>query len=114
MSKSRKEEIHKEIGELLNQGYIIPSTSPSKVQVPSGSNKKYGTELMFIYSRALNKVRVKNMYPITRIYDLLDELGVYNYLQKFMLEVAITKSISHLGKSIRQPLEQIRVFINLV
>jgi len=114
MSKSKKEEIHKQIGELLNQGYIIPSTSPFEAQVPSGSNKKYGIKLMCIYSRALNKVRVKNMYPITRIYDLLDELGVYNNLQKLMLEVAITKSISHLGKRIRQPLEHIRVFMSLV
>jgi len=65
------EEIKKKVQELLNQGVIRPSTSPCAspiVLVP----KKDGTWRMCVDYRALNKIKVKNRYPLPRIDDLLD------------------------------------------
>jgi hypothetical protein len=66
-------EIKKQIQELLDKGVIMPSTSPCGspiVLVP----KKYGTWCMCVDFRALNKIMVKNHYPLLRIDDLLDQL----------------------------------------
>jgi hypothetical protein len=66
-------EIKKQVQELLNQGVIRPSTYPCGspiVLVP----KKDGTWRMCVDFRALNKIMVKNRYPLPRIDDLLDQL----------------------------------------
>jgi hypothetical protein len=63
--------IKKQVQELLDQGDIRPSSSPcgsSIMMVP----KKDGTWRMCVDYRALNKITVKNRYPLPRIDDLLD------------------------------------------
>ena len=72
-------EIQKQIQELLEKGVIMPSTSPCGspiVLVP----KKDGTWCMCVYFRALNKITVKNHYPLPRIDDLLDRLKMLSIL----------------------------------
>jgi hypothetical protein len=69
--KKFKHEIEKAIKELLEMGYVRPSSIPfasSMVLV----KKKDGTMRMCINYRALNKKTIKNMYPIPNIDDLLD------------------------------------------
>ena len=71
--KRYKDEIEKTIKELLELGYIWPSSSPfasSMVLV----KKKDGTLQMCIDYRALNKKTIKNKYPIPRIDELMNEL----------------------------------------
>lgn len=65
-------EIKKQVQELLDKGVIHPSTSPCGsriVLVP----KKDGTLHMCVDYRALNKITIKNRYPLPRIDDLLDQ-----------------------------------------
>ena len=62
--KRFKDEIEKEIIELLNLGLIRPSSSPFSSSVVL-VKKKDGTLRMCIYYRALNKKTIKNRYPIT-------------------------------------------------
>jgi hypothetical protein len=55
-------ELKKQIDELLEKGYIRPSTSPWSTRVLF-VEKKDGTKRMCIDYRALNEVTIKNKYP---------------------------------------------------
>jgi hypothetical protein len=66
-------ELKKQIDELLEKGYIRPSTSPWSAPVLF-MEKKDGTRRMCIDYRALNEVTIKNKYPLPRIEDLFDQL----------------------------------------
>jgi hypothetical protein len=66
-------ELKKQIYELLEKGYIGPSTSPWVAPVLFVEMKD-GTKRMCIDYRALNEVTVKNKYPLPRIEDLFDQL----------------------------------------
>jgi hypothetical protein len=66
-------ELKKQIDELLDKGYIRPSTSPWAAPVLF-VEKKNGTKRMCIDYRSLNEVTVKNKYPLPRIEDLFDQL----------------------------------------
>jgi hypothetical protein len=73
-------ELKKQIDELLEKGYIRPSTSPWAAPVLF-VEKKDGIKRMCIDYRFLNEVTVKNKYPLPRIEDLFDQLrgaGVFS------------------------------------
>jgi hypothetical protein len=59
-------ELKKQIDELLEKGYIRPSTSPWAAPVLF-VEKKDGTKRMCIDYRALNEVTVKNKYPLPEL-----------------------------------------------
>jgi hypothetical protein len=66
-------ELKKQIDELLEKGYIRPSTSPWAAPVLF-VEKKDGIKMMCIDYRSLNEVTIKNKYPMPRIEDLFDQL----------------------------------------
>ena len=71
MSRQELVELKKQIDELLEKGYIRPSTSPWTTLVLF-VEKKDGTKRMCINYKALNEVTVKNKYSLPRIEDLFD------------------------------------------
>ena len=73
MSIMENAEIKEKIQELLNKGIIFPFTSPCGSPIMS-MPKKNGTWHMCFDFRALNKISVKNHYPLLRIYYFLDQL----------------------------------------
>jgi hypothetical protein len=77
MDANQLAELKEQIQELLDKGFIRPSSSPwgaPVIFVP----KKDGTQRMCIDYRALNEVTIKNKYPLPRIEDLFDMLkGAY-------------------------------------
>jgi hypothetical protein len=62
-----------QLEELLNKGYICPSVSPWGALM-FFVNKKDGTLRLCIDFRQLNKVTIKNKYPLPMIGDLFDQL----------------------------------------
>ncbi|KAJ9547289.1 hypothetical protein OSB04_019832 [Centaurea solstitialis] len=73
LALSEMKEMQAQLQELLDKGFIRPSTSPSGAPILF-VKKKDGTLRMCIDYRELNKVTVKNKYPLPRIDDLFDQL----------------------------------------
>ena len=66
-------ELKKNLEEILDKGFIRPSSSPWGEAVLFVKNKDGSFRLCIDY-RGLNMVTVKNKYPLTRIDELLDQL----------------------------------------
>jgi hypothetical protein len=66
-------ELKEHIKELLEKGFVRPSSSPWGATVIFVL-KKDGTQGLWVDYRALNEITVKNKYPLPRIDDLFDQL----------------------------------------
>jgi predicted aspartyl protease len=73
MGTPELKELQMQLEELLKKGYIHPSVSPWGAPVLF-VKKKDGTLRMCIDFRKLNKVTIKNKYPLPIIDDLFDQL----------------------------------------
>ncbi|GJV39081.1 putative reverse transcriptase domain-containing protein, partial [Tanacetum coccineum] len=71
--KKRLEDVPIQLKELSDKGFIRPSSSPWGAPVLF-VKKKDGSFWMCIDYRELNKLTVKNRYPLPRIDDLFDQL----------------------------------------
>ena len=74
LSPAEKEEVKRQVADLLAKGYIRPSTSPYGSSVLFVS-KKDGSLRMCVDYRSLNAITVKNRYPLPRVEDLMDQLA---------------------------------------
>ncbi|GBG58972.1 hypothetical protein CBR_g24321 [Chara braunii] len=102
MSPRELEELRKQLDELLEKGWIRPSSSPFGAPVLFVP-KKEGELRMCIDYRGLNAITVKNAEPLPRIDDLLDRVQGAKYFSKIDLSLVITKSRCILTTSTRQP-----------
>ena len=84
MSQPEMDELKKQLAELMEKGFITESKSPYGAPVLF-VKKKDGTLRMCIDYRALNKITIKNKYPLPRIDDLLDRLLGAKYFSKIDL-----------------------------
>ncbi|KAL0539443.1 hypothetical protein IC582_023655 [Cucumis melo] len=73
MAPAELKELKVQLQELLDKGFIRPSVSPWGAPVLF-VKKKDGSMRLCIDYRELNKVTVKNRYPLPRIDDLFDQL----------------------------------------
>nr|GEX22333.1 putative reverse transcriptase domain-containing protein [Tanacetum cinerariifolium] len=73
LAPSEIQELSDQLQELADRGFIRPSTSPWGAPVLF-VKKKDGSFRMCIDYRELNKITVKNRYPLPRINDLFDQL----------------------------------------
>ncbi|GJW10789.1 putative reverse transcriptase domain-containing protein [Tanacetum coccineum] len=79
LAPSEMKEMSDQLKELSEKGFIRPSSSPWGAPVLF-LKKKDGSFRMCINYRELNKLTVKNRYPLLRIDDLFDQLqGSYVY-----------------------------------
>ena len=101
MAPKELKELKSQLQELLDKGFIRPSVSPLGAPILF-VKKKDGTLRMCIDYRQINKVTVKNKYPLPRIEDLFDQLkgaGVFSkidlrsgYYQLRVKEVDVPKT----------------------
>ena len=68
------EEAKKQIKEYIHKGWIEPSSSPNGSPILFVKKKDGGLRMVIDY-RALNKLTIKNRYPLPRIDDLFDQLA---------------------------------------
>ncbi|GJZ40282.1 putative reverse transcriptase domain-containing protein [Tanacetum coccineum] len=73
LAPSKLQELSTQLQELFDKGFIRPSSSPWGAPVLF-VKKKDGSFRMCIDYRELNKLTVKNRYPLPRIDDLFDQL----------------------------------------
>ena len=71
MAPTELKELKSQLHELMDKGFIRPSVSPWGAPILF-VKKKDGTLRMCIDYRQINKVTVKNKYPLLRIEDLFD------------------------------------------
>jgi hypothetical protein len=74
MAPKELAEMKKQLEELLEKGFIHPSSSPWGCPTIF-VKKKDGTLWMCVDYRPLNAVTIKNKYPLPRIDTLFDQLG---------------------------------------
>ncbi|GJY43376.1 putative reverse transcriptase domain-containing protein [Tanacetum coccineum] len=73
LAPSKMKELSEQLQELSDKGFIRPSSSPWGAPILF-VKKKDGSFRMCIDYRELNKLTVKNRYPLPRIDDLFDQL----------------------------------------
>nr|GEX90626.1 putative reverse transcriptase domain-containing protein [Tanacetum cinerariifolium] len=73
LAPSKMKELAKHLQELSDKGFIRPSSSPWGAPMLF-VKKKDGSFRMCIDYRELNKLTIKNRYPLPRIDDLFDQL----------------------------------------
>ncbi|GJR25863.1 putative reverse transcriptase domain-containing protein [Tanacetum coccineum] len=84
LTPSELEELSGQLKELQDKGFIRPSSSPWGAPVLF-VKKKDGSFRMCIDYRELNKLTVKNCYPLPRIDDLFDQLQGLQFFSKIDL-----------------------------
>ncbi|GKB35385.1 putative reverse transcriptase domain-containing protein [Tanacetum coccineum] len=84
LAPSKMQELSGQLQELQDKGFIRPSHSPWGAPVLF-VKKKDGSFRMCIDYRELNKLTVKNRYPLPRIDDLFDQLQGSRYFSKIDL-----------------------------
>ena len=84
LSEKELEELRKQLDELTDSGFIQPSKSPWGAPILFVS-KKDGNMRMCVDYRALNKLTVKNSYPLPRIDDIFDQLKGAKFFSKIDL-----------------------------
>ena len=84
MAPAELKELKEQLEDLINKGFIRPSISPWGAPVLF-VKKKDGTMRLCIDYRELNKITIKNKYPLPRIDDLFDQLNGATVFSKINL-----------------------------
>ncbi|GJW75286.1 putative reverse transcriptase domain-containing protein [Tanacetum coccineum] len=84
MAPIELKELKDQLQELLERGFIRPSVSPWGAPVLF-VKKKDGSMRLCIDYRELNKITIRNRYPLPRIDDLFDQLQGAKYFSKIDL-----------------------------
>ncbi|GJS19184.1 putative reverse transcriptase domain-containing protein [Tanacetum coccineum] len=84
LAPSELEELSGQLKELQDKGFIRPSSSPWVAPVLFVKKKDGSFRMCFDY-RELNKLTIKNRYPLPRIDDLFDQLQGSQFFSKIDL-----------------------------
>ncbi|MFS8027127.1 putative nucleotidyltransferase, Ribonuclease H [Helianthus anomalus] len=84
LAPTEMKELRTQLDDFLAKGFIRPSSSPWGAPILL-VKKKDGSMRLCIDYRELNKVTIKNKYPLPRIDDLFDQLQGASYFSKIDL-----------------------------
>ena len=84
-----QKELKTQLQELLEKGFILPSFSPCGIPMLF-VKKKYGSMRLCIDYHELNKVTIKNKYPLPHIENLFDQLQGASHFSKIDLQLGVT------------------------
>ncbi|GJX13096.1 putative reverse transcriptase domain-containing protein [Tanacetum coccineum] len=84
LAPSEMQELSNQLQELTDRGFIRPSTSPWGAPVLFVKKKDISFRMCIDY-RELNKLTIKNLYPLSRIDDLFDQLQCSSIYSKIDL-----------------------------
>ena len=84
MASAESKELKAQLKDLLDKGFIRPSISPWGAPVLFVMNKDGSLRMCFDY-RQLNKVTIKNKYPLPRFDNLSNQLQGASYFSKIDL-----------------------------
>ncbi|KAJ0445511.1 putative nucleotidyltransferase, Ribonuclease H [Helianthus annuus] len=84
LAPTEMKELRTQLDDLLAKGFVRPSSSPWGAPILF-VKKKDGSMRLCIDYRELNKVTIKNRYPLPRIDDLFDQLQGASYFSKIDL-----------------------------
>ena len=96
MSQLEEDELARQLDNYLQQGYIRHSKSPWGAPVLL-RKKKDGTWRMCVDYKRLNKLTIKNRYPLPRSDDLIDRFLSATYFTKNDLRTGYHKRRIHPG-----------------
>ncbi|GJY35744.1 putative reverse transcriptase domain-containing protein [Tanacetum coccineum] len=99
LAPSEMKDLSEQLQELSDKGFIRPSSSPWGAPVLF-IKKKDGSFRMCIDYRELNKLTVKNRYPLPRIDDLFDQLQGSNIYSKIDQEDRVYHHLEYESKTI--------------
>ena len=81
--------IAKEVSRLLEEGIIIPSTSPWRAQLHIDKNEVTGKKRLCVdYSQTINKYTQQDAYPLPVIHDQVTAISKYKYFTHLDLKSA--------------------------
>ena len=89
LSKDEREEVQNFVNDQLRKGYIRPLKSPQILPVFFVSKKNRSKRIIMDY-HSLNDQTVKNNYLLLLIMDLIDNMGVKEYSQKWTWDRGLT------------------------
>nr|GEV07986.1 putative reverse transcriptase domain-containing protein [Tanacetum cinerariifolium] len=99
LASSEMEELSGQLKELQDKGFIRPISSPWGAPALF-VRKKDGSFRMCINYRELNKLTIKNRYPLHRIENLFDQLTRYGHFELMVMPFGITNTPAFLGHAI--------------
>jgi hypothetical protein len=79
------EEVKRQVQDLMDKGLVREILSPCVVLTVL-SPKKYGGRRMCTYSREINKITIRYIFPLPRMDDLMDFLSGAKYFSKIDLK----------------------------
>ena len=93
MTSPELAELRKQLDELLTAGFIRPTKAPCRAPLLFQKKKDWSLRLCIDY-RAVNKITVRNKYPLPIITDLFDRLHGVKYFSKLDLGDTIKFGLS--------------------
>nr|GEV90994.1 putative reverse transcriptase domain-containing protein [Tanacetum cinerariifolium] len=102
LAPSKMKELSDQLKELLEKGFIHPSSSPWGASVLF-VKKKDGSFRMCIDCQELNNMTIKNQYPLPRIDDLFDQLQGSCMYSKIDLRSGLMQREKVIAYALRQP-----------